>query len=54
MFRLLKYQYPQVSQIQSTLRNFTKTNYFFSFNKKDFFKKTNLLLAKDYYSKKFI
>ena len=51
MLRLLKYQYPQVSQIKTNFRHFLKANSFINFNKKDFFKKTNFLQAKDYYSK---
>ncbi len=51
MLRLLKYKYPQVCRVQSTFPNFSKSNPFISFNKRDFFKKTNFLKAKDYYSK---
>lgn len=51
MLRLLKYKYPLVCRVKSTFPDFSKSNSFFSFNKRDFFKKTNFLQAKDYYSK---
>ncbi len=50
MYRILKYKYPQFSKVLARNDLIYKVNTILNMNKRGFFRKTNFLLAKDYYS----
>ncbi len=52
MYRLFKFNYPEINKGFKVLSDFNKkTNLIYTF-RKSFFKKTNILCKKDYYSKR--